>query len=200
MLFLKQAALNLIRIDRKFDQPHKGSLLLSEPFLDDMKFRRTVVLLGEHSEDGTVGFVLNRLLNITTRDVVPDLLLTEHPVYYGGPVEPNTLHFIHKSGDLIDGSQQIANGIYWGGDIGLVNDLIKRNVLKPEDFKFFIGYSGWESGQLIQEIENKAWWLTESNNRVVFDDDLENMWSNLVRTLGPDFAYMADSPEDPQWN
>lgn len=192
--------MNLIRIDRKFEKPHKGTLLLSEPFLEDMKFRRTVVLLGEHNDDGTVGFVLNRLLNITTRDVVPDLLETEYPVYYGGPVEPNTLHFIHKAGHLIDGSQPIANGIFWGGDIDQVNDFIRRKILDPVDFKFFLGYSGWESGQLLDEIENKAWWLTESNHQIVFDDDLDHMWANLVRTLGPDFAYMADSPEDPQWN
>ena len=192
--------MDLVRINKKFEHPHKGCLLLSEPFLGDLKFRRTVILIGENSIEGTVGFIINRLLNITTKDVVPDLLTLDYPVYYGGPVEPNTLHFIHKVGDLITGAQEIAKGIFWGGDIDLINDLVSRGIVSPDEFKFFLGYSGWEPGQLDEEIEQKAWWVTKNNEKIIFDDDLENMWPSLVRTLGPDFAYLADSPEDPQWN
>ncbi len=192
--------MDLLHIEKKFDKPSKGCLLLSEPFLGDMKFRRTVVLLGEHAEEGTVGFVLNRLLNITTKEVVPDLLSVDFPVYYGGPVEPNTLHFIHMAGDLIPGSQEIMPGIYWGGDIDLINLLLEKKEVYPEQFKFFIGYSGWEPGQLEEEIEQKAWWVTKGDSDMIFHDDLENMWPALVRKLGKDYAYLADSPEDPQWN
>lgn len=174
--------------------------MLSEPYLEDMKFRRTVVLIGEHTSEGSVGFVLNRLLNITTGDVVPDLLNHEYPVCYGGPVEPNTLHFIHTAGELITGAQEITDGIWWGGDIDMINELSGRGIVSPHEFKFFIGYSGWAEGQLEAEIAQKAWWITNGTKAFVFDDDLDNMWGNLVRKLGKDYAYLADSPDDPQWN
>jgi putative transcriptional regulator len=192
--------LDLYQINKEFAPPAKGSLLISEPFLNDAHFRRSVVLLGEHNEDGSVGFVINRLLPLTTQSVVPDLLKYDFPIFYGGPVEPNTLHFVHRAGDLVTGSQPITNSIYWGGDIELINDLLERKIVHPSEFRFFVGYSGWAPAQLDDEIKEKAWWVTTADTDLIFDDDLENMWKKVVRNLGQDFAYLANSPEDPQWN
>lgn len=178
----------------------KGRLLISEPFLNDLHFRRSVVLLCDHNDEGSVGFIINRLLSITSNEIVPDLLSINFPLFYGGPVEPNTLHFVHKIGDLIKGSREIAEGIFWGGDIETVNDLLNRKIASPDDFRFFVGYSGWASNQLDEEINEKAWWVTKENPDIVFDDDLENMWKKIVGTLGQDYAYMANSPEDLSWN
>jgi len=192
--------MELLHIDKRFEPPAKGKFLLSEPFLHDPQFRRTVVLLGEHTIEGSVGFILNRLLNIKTSEVVPDLLVEDFPVFYGGPVEPNTLHYIHTAGELITGAQEIFDGIYWGGDIEMVNDLMERKIIKPEEFRFFLGYSGWEAGQLEGEIADKAWWVVKGNREAVFSDDLDALWGNLVKTLGKDFAHLANSPEDLLWN
>ena len=183
-----------------FGTPLKGSVLISEPYLSDLQFRRTVVLLGEHNEDGSVGFVLNRLLRIRSNEVVPGLLDIDFPLFYGGPVEPNTLHFIHTVGELIEGAQLIKDGIFWGGNIELVNDLLNQKVVKPEEFKFFVGYSGWAPGQLEDEMQEKAWWLGEAPTSLIFSDDPEQMWANVVKNLNEDYAYMANSPDDPQWN
>lgn len=187
-------------IQPSFGPPLKGSVLISEPYLNDLQFRRTVVLLGEHNEDGSVGFVLNRLLSITSNEVVPGLLDIDFPLFYGGPVEPNTLHFIHTVGELIEGAQPIKDGIFWGGNIELVNDLLNQKVVKPEEFKFFVGYSGWAPGQLEDEMQEKAWWLGETPSSIIFSDDPEQMWANVVKNLNEDYAYMANSPDDPQWN
>ncbi len=187
-------------IQPSFGPPVKGDLLISEPFLTDLHFRRTVVLLGEHNEEGTVGFILNRLLNIRSNEVVPGLLDIDFPLFYGGPVEPNTLHFIHTVGELIDGAQPIRNGIYWGGNIELINDLLARGTVQPNEFRFFVGYSGWAEGQLEEEMEQRAWWIGKAPTSLIFDDDLEHMWANVVKGLDEDYAYMANSPEDPQWN
>ena len=192
--------MDLRRIEHHFESPVKGSVLISEPFLYDLHFRKTIILLSEHNEEGSVGFVLNRQLNLHSGEVVPGLLQHQFPLFYGGPVENNTLHFIHKTGDLIKGSRQISNGIYWGGDIEIVNDLLHHKVAKPEEFKFFLGYSGWSADQLEEEIRQKAWWIIGGNEQLAFDEDLENMWKKSVKTLGQDFAYLADSPEDPLWN
>lgn len=180
--------------------PQRGELLVSEPFLADPNFRRSVVLLCEHEEQGSVGFILNRLLNLTTEEVIPGLLNISFPVFYGGPVEQNTLHFIHTAGELIEDSLPITDGIYWGGDIEAINALLLAGKVKPEDFKFFIGYSGWGEGQLNAEISLKAWWATPSSPAIVFTDDLEEMWRSVVKNLGQDFAYLANSPIDYNWN
>lgn len=193
-------ALSIKNIQPNFRPPQRGSILISEPYLNDYHFRRTVVLVSDHNEEGSVGFVLNRLVDLMTGDVIPDLMKHNFPLFFGGPVEPNTLHFIHKVGDLITGAQHIANGIYWGGDIEMIDDLIDRKIAKPEEFRFFAGYSGWASGQLDEEIQQKAWWVGEASTKMIFDDDLENMWRNIVKNLGTDFSYMADAPEDRSWN
>lgn len=186
---------------RKYDfTPHSGQLLVSEPFLADPNFRKTVVLLCEHEDQGSVGFVVNRLLNAMTDEVIPGLLNYNFPVFYGGPVEQNTLHFIHRVGNLIENSFPIGNNVYWGGNIETINDLIESGKADVSDFRFFIGYSGWGEGQLRAEIEEKAWWLLPIHDTLVFSDDLEEIWPTAVRMLGPDFAYLADSPEDFHWN
>ncbi len=180
--------------------PSKGRILISEPFLSDPEFNRTVVLLGQYSDQGAVGFVLNRLLNSYTDELVPDLLDYNFPLYYGGPVEQNTLHFIHTCGDIIEGCEEICKGVYWGGNINSVNEAIKNDLAKPEDFKFFVGYSGWTDGQLDDEIEQKAWWVSECDRDTLFTDDLEDMWGVLVKHLGKNFEHLANAPLDPRWN
>lgn len=180
--------------------PHSGQLLVSEPFLSDPNFRKTVILLCEHEPQGSVGFVLNRLLETDTDEVIPGLLDHNFPIYYGGPVEQNTLHFVHRCGKLIDDSFPIGEGVYWGGNIELINDLIEKGEASIEDFKFFIGYSGWAEGQLNDEIEAKSWWLTTLDANIVFNENIEEIWPAAVKKLGPDFAYLADSPEDYHWN
>lgn len=192
--------LSIHNIEPNFEPPQRGDILISEPYLNDYHFRRTIVLISDHNPEGSVGFVMNRLVDLTTHDVIPGLMKYNFPLFFGGPVEPNTLHFIHRVGDLITGAQHIANGIYWGGDIELIEDLIDRKVAKPQEFKFFSGYSGWAAGQLEEEIAQKAWWVGKAGKDDVFDDDLENMWRNIVKSMGSDFSYMADAPEDRSWN
>ena len=82
----------------------------------------------------------------------------------------------------------------------MVNELLKRNIVSPAEFRFFVGYSGWAAEQLQDEINEKAWWVSAANTEMVFDDDLENMWKKVVGSLGDDFAHLANSPEDPSWN
>jgi putative transcriptional regulator len=180
--------------------PNSGQLLVSEPFLADPNFRKTVVLLCEHEAQGSVGFIINRLLDVDTDEVIPGLLNVNFPIYYGGPVEQNTLHFIHKAGLLIDESFPIGDDIFWGGNIDQINILLESGKATEQDFKFFIGYSGWGEGQLEAEIDHKAWWLTNLIKAEAFNENIEDIWPNTVRTMGNDFAYLADAPEDYNWN
>jgi putative transcriptional regulator len=180
--------------------PNSGQLLVSEPFLADPNFRKTVVLLCEHEAQGSVGFIINRLLDVDTDEIIPGLLNVNFPIYYGGPVEQNTLHFIHKAGLLIDESFPVGDDIFWGGNIDQINILLESGKATEQDFKFFIGYSGWGEGQLEAEIDQKAWWLTHLIKEEAFNENIEDIWPKTVRTMGKDFAYLADAPEDYNWN
>ena len=97
-------------------KPAPGNLLLAEPFLKDPNFKRTVVLLCEHNEDGAFGLVLNKKLEFKVDDVLPEFPIENIDLYYGGPVGPDTLHFIHQYGDLIEGSLKRKDDIYWSGN------------------------------------------------------------------------------------
>lgn len=180
--------------------PNGGQLLISEPFLSDPNFRKSVILLCEHELMGSVGFIVNRLVSMDTDEIIPGLLTQNFPVFYGGPVEQNTLHFIHRKGDLIEDSVEVGKGVFWGGDINKINELLNSGEASIQDFKFFMGYSGWAEGQLQAEIDQKAWWACEIEENLVFTDDIEEIWPMCVKKLGPDFAYLADSPEDYHWN
>ncbi len=128
------------------------------------------------------------------------MLTVDFPIYYGGPISPESLHFVHNLGLKIPNSIEIIPGIFWGGDINAINQLIEDGDATADNFKFFIGYSGWEPEQIEDEMEEKTCWITTATEELIFDNDLDNMWSNVVKLLGEDFAYMANSPEDVSWN
>src|SRR6218665_3318782 len=96
-------------------ESYKNKILIAEPFLGDPNFERSVVLLCEHNAEGSFGFVLNQESSLRLADVVEGVY-ADFPLYIGGPVEQNTLHFIHRLGDMVDNTVEIGNGIYWSGD------------------------------------------------------------------------------------
>ncbi|HUC81280.1 MAG TPA: YqgE/AlgH family protein, partial [Flavisolibacter sp.] len=95
-------------------EPAAGVLLIADPFLKDPNFMRTVVLLTEHRNDGTIGFVLNRKYENTLDELLPEVDGHQLPVYYGGPVQMNTIHFLHRYPEVITGGVEVMKGVYWG--------------------------------------------------------------------------------------
>ena len=138
-------------------EPAAGILLISDPFLKDPNFMRTVVFLCEHREQGSFGFVLNRRYENTIDEIIPELEGFKLPVYYGGPVQTDTLHFLHQYPDQIPGSVEVIKGVYWGGDFDMVVQMIKKAEIDQNKIRFFIGYSGWGGGQLSDELTEKSW-------------------------------------------
>ena len=129
-------------------EPGPGILLIADPFLKDPNFLRSVVLLCEHKEEGSFGFVLNRQYKNTLNELIPELEGHQLSVYYGGPVEEDTIHFLHQYPDEIPGGNEVMKGIYWGGDFEALVNLIKNDAIDTNKIRFFIGYSGWSGGQL----------------------------------------------------
>ena len=182
--------------------PQKGSLLLSEPFMLDSHFQRSVILLCEHHpEDGSMGFVLNNRSSLMLGDLFPDMEDVHFPIYIGGPVEIESLYFIHNLGEIIPESVHLIEDIYIGGDFEQVFFLLKEGLIKPEQIKFFVGYAGWSPNQLEEEIQQNSWAVQQDfPSEIAFLSDGEDLWKQALISLGPKYAHVAQFPQHPDLN
>jgi len=181
-------------------QPSTGTLLIAEPFLKDPNFMRTVVLLCEHQDEGSFGFVLNRDFKHTLDELVPDLTGLRLPVHYGGPVQMDTLHFLHQYPEKIPGGYEIADGVFWGGDFETAIGLLKDGQIDTSRIRFYIGYSGWSSGQLADELKEKSWLTATATRKLIFHREIDEIWKDSLRHLGGEYEMMVNFPTDPQLN
>ncbi len=181
-------------------EPAAGILLIADPFLKDPNFLRTVVFLCEHKEEGSFGFVLNRQYENTLDELIPELKNFKIPVYYGGPVQVDSIHFLHQYPNEIPGGQEVIKGVYWGGDFDAVVDLLKTAAIDADKIRFFIGYSGWSGGQLATEMTEKTWLTVKADRQLVFHKDFSQIWKDALKHLGGDYEMMANFPIDPQLN
>lgn len=181
-------------------EPGPGILLIAEPFLKDPNFKRTVVLLCDHQEEGSFGFVLNRHFDHTLNELMNDMDELKLPVFYGGPVQMDTIHFLHQSPDLIPGSFEVQQGIFWGGDFETAISLLRQGSIRQENIRFFIGYSGWSGGQLDTELREKSWLTAPANRKIVFHGSADQIWKESIRLLGGDYEQLINYPTDPQLN
>ena len=182
-------------------EPRKGDLLISEPFLTDPNFSRTVILLCEHNEEGSFGFVLNKPAKIKLNELIEGVDDREDYIYIGGPVQQNTLQFIHKNDRLIEGGMDVQDGIFWGGNFEQMLAMMDSKLIAPEDIKFFVGYSGWAAGQLKSELEVNSW-IISRNVKIeqIFNTDVETLWKEVLNTMGGKFKIVANFPVDPRLN
>lgn len=181
--------------------PQKGSLLVAEPsIIGDISFNRSVILLSHHTSSGSVGFILNKLLDVTLDELIPEVNI-EFKLYNGGPVEQDNLYFIHKVPDLIPGSVEISNGIYWGGSFKAIIELINERQISENEIKFFLGYSGWDGKQLEDELKSDAWLVAEevNYNQVLIAKD-SIFWKNEIQKIGGQYLIWQNAPENPNYN
>lgn len=182
-------------------KPEKGHLLIAEPsIIGDTSFNRSIILLADYSEEGSIGFILNKPLEYTLNDLVPTAE-AQFKVYNGGPVEQDNLYFIHKIPDLIPESIEISLGIYWGGDFEIAVKLINDGQITESEIRFFLGYSGWEPNQLEKELLSNSWIITEN----VYKSDLikkteDTFWKEKMLELGGDYSIWSNAPENPSYN
>jgi putative transcriptional regulator len=180
--------------------PESGILLIADPFLKDPHFKRTVVFICEHQTAGSFGFVLNKKYRQTMDELVTSFEGFTIPVYYGGPVQLDTIHFLHQYPDLIPGSQEVIKGVYWGGDFDIVTKLVKNNEIDLNKIRFFLGYSGWSDGQLNDELKEKTWLTVSATRKLVFHPSPDEVWKDSLKHLGGDYEMMINFPIDPQLN
>lgn len=181
-------------------KPQEGRILISEPYLADPNFERTIIFLCEHNQDGTIGFVLNKPSLSKLKELISELPDCEAPVGVGGPVQQDTLHYLHRC-KSIENAVEVVEGIYWGGDFEDVIEKMNTHQISSDDIKFFLGYSGWSPGQLEDELKQNSWIVNANvNATLIFETEPEEMWKKTLREMGGRFSMFANYPVDPTMN
>ena len=180
--------------------PETGVILVAPPMMQDPNFRRAVVLLCEHGVDGSFGLILNKAITLQLADVAEGMRLYEGPLCLGGPVQPQTLHVLHRLGSSVGESIEVIENVFWGGDFEIIQELIEKEKKSASEIRFFLGYAGWSPGQLDMEIEQDGWILTPSDNSIIFPENPETLWTTILRKMGGEYALLANFPDDPRMN
>jgi len=177
-----------------------GALLVAEPAMLDPNFKRAVILVCDHTEAGSFGLVLNRPSDLHLPEVLLEPVGLDHPVFIGGPVQPDTLHFLHAYADEISEAVPVGGGIGWGGPFDEVAEQIRRGAFDPDRFRFFAGYAGWGPDQLAGEVEDNSWILLPSDPTSVFATPPDRLWRSLIGGIGGEMALLVNYPDDPRSN
>lgn len=192
--------LDIFKIQSNNVLPSRGKILISEPFLRDATFGRSVILLVDHTEEGSMGLVINKQLPLLLNDIIMEFkYLDEIPLFKGGPVATDTLFYLHTLTE-VPGSISISKGLYLNGDF----DAIKRYILQgneiSEHIRFFLGYSGWESTQLCNEIKENTWLVSEEEKSYLMMDNTKDMWRKALEKLGSKYETWSRFPQVPTLN
>lgn len=174
-----------------------GNILLAKPFWQEEEFRRSVILIIEHDERGTSGIILNKLSTLSVKDILPDTNLC-HPVYYGGATDKHIVSFIHGI-DTLPGKIQITEGLYIGGEVEKMKNLMHRNKIKNSYVRFLAGYVSWDAGQLEAEINEDKWWVGTIEAKEIFVYDVNKLWAYKLISSGHVYGVLHNYP-DPVMN
>ncbi len=187
-------------ISPELTTPQKGKVLISEPFIGDQYFKRSVVLLTEHSKEGSVGFVLNKPVDIKVKEVIKGFPNIETVVSMGGPVGTDTIHYLHTLGEIIPGSVHVFGDLYWGGNFETVKDMLETGLISDHNIRFFVGYSGWAPKQLEQEITEDSWVITQIPPIRIMENRSSDSWKEALVQLGKKYKLWANFPDNPDLN
>jgi putative transcriptional regulator len=180
--------------------PRKGRILISEPFLPGNYFNRAIILLVAHSKKGSVGFILNKKVEFQIQDYITGFEDFDSDVYIGGPVSTDSIYFIHNRADLIPGSIPVLDDIHWGGDFEEIKRLINLGIIHTNEIRFFLGYSGWDSGQLDREIKENSWLVDNIDSSLLLNDLGAEAWVDFVKKVGKQYTMWENFPENPALN
>ncbi|MBR5604635.1 MAG: YqgE/AlgH family protein [Bacteroidales bacterium] len=177
-----------------------GDVLISEPFLNDFYFRRSAILIVDHNEEGSFGVIINKRLNIPFNDIIMGFPKFDADVYLGGPVDTDRVFFIHTIGEMIPDSHKIMSGLYWSGNINALKAMIKNDLIKSHEVRFYVGYAGWEGGQIRKELQANTWVVGKFGTKELLHTSPNKMWSDFVNRLGNKYILWNKFPLNPSDN
>lgn len=184
-----------------YSQIEKGTFLIASPDVEGGVFFRTVVLICEHSSNGSFGIVINKNLDI---DLPPEIIDSKQlanqrvGIRAGGPVQTNQMMLLHSSDQLKEQTLQVCEGVYLGGDLQFLQKAL-GNESGP-DIQLCFGYSGWGAGKLEQEFLDGMWYLYPASAALLFHTAPDKLWQTLLRKMGGKYATLSMIPEDLSWN
>jgi len=181
----------------------KGSFLIANPVLPDPNFSRTVVLLCNHNEEGSFGLVINRNSGLKSTEVFASSeLLTnyEAEVFIGGPVAPSQVFYLCRSSRPLPEMEEVCPGVYMGMSWEALKTILPDLPNPNEDLRFYMGYSGWGSGQLAGEMDQRSWLTCDATDPFVFKEPEQHIWPGVVQSLGKEYEYLLQAPVDPRNN
>ncbi len=200
LLTMKKLDINLFQPSRSAVKPAAGKVLIADPFLQGPFFGRSVVLLTEHNDKGTVGLVLNKSTKFYPDEVIEDLLSFEGELFIGGPVSSNTLSFLHTLGPVVPDTLPVTPTVSWGGDFDHLKRLINEGLATSKSVKFFAGYSGWAPGQLEAEIAENSWVVSSLGEEQIMARDVDASWEEAMNHLGDVYKSWTNFPRNPSFN
>ena len=135
-------------------------------------------------------------MNAGVSQIVDDFPDFDAPVYLGGPVSDNQLFFIHTLGELIPESCPITDGLYWGGEVETLKTLIATGIANESNTRFYLGYAGWDAGQLVDELVRNSWLIGSISSEQFFDTPPELLWEECVEKLGSAYEMWNRFPKN----
>lgn len=178
-----------------------GDMLLAEPFMLDSNFRRSAIVITEHEHDkGSVGFVINKPIDMQINDLIADFPDFDSRVYFGGPVATDTIHYLHNVGEVLDDSSEIVPGVFWGGNFEKLKFLIRSELIEPKNIRFFVGYSGWSEYQLRGEMQSGSWIKTDMFANYLWKSDTKSLWTSALEYKGDTFGVIGQMPDQIRYN
>lgn len=179
--------------------PKKGRILIAEPFLPGSYFNRAIILLTEHNKEGSVGFILNKPVDFAVDEFYSQFPAYKGSIYIGGPVNIESLYYLHCLGSLVPDSLKISDNLYWGGDFETLKNLINSKQVDSNSVRFFLGYSGWDKNQLKEELDEDSWLVGDIQKDTIFAEP-KKLWEEMVMKIGGKYQLWQNYPENPSMN
>lgn len=180
--------------------PSRGKILISEPFLRDATFGRSVILLIDHTDEGTMGLIINKPLPIFVNDIIKEFkYIDDIPLYKGGPVATDTLFYLHTLAN-ISGAIPVSKGLYLNGDFDEIKKYILQGNKVDQHIRFFLGYCGWEGEQLNDELKENTWLVSKEDKDYLMNSDTKDMWKEALEKLGSKYEAWSRFPRVPTFN
>ena len=181
--------------------PKKGSILISDPFLADGYFTRSVVILCDYSNNGSFGLVLTNYLEIDFSTIDASFPIPNAKVSVGGPVDTEHLFYIHQFGSAIEESILIKENSYFGGNYSQLQQLLQSNKENEKKVRFFLGYAGWGATQLVEELKENAWIVVDNISvEEIMNTDEPEFWKYCLEKQGTRFKIISQFPLNPNEN
>lgn len=180
-----------------------GSLLVAEPFLRESCFNHAVILVVDHGPGySSMGLVLNKTTRYNLTDVIDEAPgRTDIPIYGGGPVGDDRMLYLHTLGSLFNNSIEVSPGLWIGGDYDQVLEYVNEGYPTEGLLRFYVGYAGWESGQLATEVKDNVWAVTQPRNAAeLLTGDEDAFWHRTVRQMGDRYRGWQFHPLNPAMN